>query len=128
MFSGASIWDSVIVSLIAFTIVFAVLAGLSAMIYATRFFAMIIEKREPEKKTELPVAVPVSQAADSGVKDMKKVVAVISAVINASAGRSMNVISVTPVQGNCSNMNQMWRAAGIADCMASRFGSGTRSQ
>jgi len=123
---------AVIVSMIAFTIVFVVLAGLTVMIYAIRYFAMFTEKKDTRVETASAVAVsapatvsePVSPTVDSGAKDMKKVVAVISAAINAHTGKSMNIVSVTPAQGNCSNMNQMWRAAGIADCMARRFGGG----
>ena len=128
-FQGAG--GAIVVSFIAFSIVFIVLAGLCAMIYATRYFAMIAEKKKAEEKAVPPAVVPVSavvsQTVEGSAKDMKKVVAIISAVINASAGRSMNIISVTPAQNYRSNMNQMWRVTGIAECMASRFGSGSRS-
>ena len=130
-FSFDGLSGSIIVSLIAFSIVFAVLAGLSAMIYATRYFAMIAGKKKTAEKTApsvvepVPAAAPVSRAPD--VKDMKRVVAVISAAVHASAGGSVNIISVTPAKGNCSDMNKMWRATGIAECMASRFGTGTGS-
>ena len=126
---------AVIVSLIAFTIVFSVLAALSAMIFVNRYIAAIAEKKDKGAKTapsasapapSATTAAPVTQTA-TDANDMKKVVAVISAAINASVGKSVNIISVTPAQGNCSNMNVMWRAAGIAECMASRLGTDSRS-
>jgi predicted membrane protein len=124
-FHGES--GALIVSLIAFTIVFSVLAALSATIFINRYIAMIVEKKDKGAKTASSasapsdsVAAPVSQTA-SDVNDMKKVVAAISAAINASVGGSVNIISVTPAQSNCSSMNQMWRTTGIAECMASRL-------
>ena len=126
-FSG--IGGALIVSLIAFTIVFVVLMGLSAIIYANRYISMIVEKKETSKKTvtsaPLPVSAPQTPMVDADANDMKKVVAVISAAINASVGRRVNILSVTPapVQGNSLNMTAMWRVTGIAECMESRLGS-----
>ena len=123
------------VSLIAFTIVFAVLAALCSMIYVNRYIAMIVEKKDTPKASApsapvsasapapAPAPAPVSQTQAS-VKDMKKTVAAISAAITAATGRSMNVISVTPVQGNSfPNMTPVWRVKGIAECIESRLSS-----
>jgi Na+-transporting methylmalonyl-CoA/oxaloacetate decarboxylase gamma subunit len=128
-FHGAG--GSLIVSLIAFTIVFAVLAGLSATIYANRYIAMIFGKKNaPKEKTVSSAAVDVPAPASKTVEsdnDMKKVVAAISAAINASSGRNVNILRVTPTQapsqGNCLNMTPVWRVTGIAECMESRLGS-----
>ena len=125
----AGIGGALVVSLIAFTIVFVVLAGLSAMIFANRYISMIIQKKEPAKITvpsaPLPVSAPPGPIVDSNANDMKKVVAAISAAINASVGRRVNILSVTqaPVQGNSLNMTAMWRVTGVAECMESRLGS-----
>ncbi|MCL1940392.1 MAG: OadG family protein [Synergistaceae bacterium] len=123
---------AVIVSLIAFTIVFSVLAALSAMIFVNRYIAAIAEKKDKGAKTAPSASAPAAAAApviqaSPDANDMKKVVAVISAAINASVGKSVNIISIRPAQGNCSNTNVMWRAAGIAECMASRLGTDSRS-
>lgn len=122
---------ALIVSLIAFTIVFSVLAALSAMIYVNRYIAMIAGKKDKTNSPSMPAPVPaptsepLTQAASDDM-DVKKLVAVISAAICASTGRRMNVISVSPMaptHGNCSSMTPIWRVAGIAECMGSRLGS-----
>jgi Na+-transporting methylmalonyl-CoA/oxaloacetate decarboxylase gamma subunit len=123
---------AVIVSLIAFTIVFSVLAALSEMIFVNRYIAAIAEKKDKGAKTAPSASAPAAAAApviqaSPDANDMKKVVAVISAAINASVGKSVNIISIRPAQGNRSNTNVMWRAAGIAECMASRLGTDSRS-
>jgi Na+-transporting methylmalonyl-CoA/oxaloacetate decarboxylase gamma subunit len=125
----AGIGGALIVSIIAFTIVFVVLTGLSAMIYANRYISIIVKNKETTKETvpSAPVSVsaPVDQMVYSDANDMKKVVAAISAAINASIGRRVNILSVAraPVQGNSLNMTAMWRIAGIAECMEKRLGS-----
>ena len=58
----------------------------------------------------------------TGVNDMKKVVAAITSAINVSIGRNMSIKSVMPVQ-QYSDMNTMWRITGIAECMENRLGS-----
>ncbi|MCL1876146.1 MAG: OadG family protein [Synergistaceae bacterium] len=120
---------ALIVSLIAFTIVFSVLAALSATIFVNRYIAMIVGKKDKPATPSAPapqaVSAPVSQAASDDL-DMKKVVAAISAAICASTGRRMNVISVARVplaHGNCPSLTPIWRATGIAECMESRLGS-----
>lgn len=112
---------ALIVSLIAFTIVFGVLAGLSAIICGVRYFAAIVEKK-PKPAPATISAAPAAVQASEG-KDMKKLVAAISAALIASTGRQMKIISVAPLMGNCSPLNQRWRAAGLADCLESRMGS-----
>ena len=125
---------ALIVSLIAFTIVFSVLAALCAMIYVNRYIAMVAGSGNKTDKTDKTngasapqtVSAPAGQTT-SDEKEIKKLVAAISAAICASTGRRMNVISVTPAvaptYGNCPSMTPIWRAAGIAECMESRLGS-----
>ena len=124
------IGGAILVALIAFSVVFLVLIGLFALLKANRYLAMIVEKKDTMEKAApsvaAPVSAPVSQTSDA--KDMKKVIAVISAAINASVGGGMNIISVTPTRGNCSDMNKMWRVTGVAECMASRLGTGPWSR
>jgi Na+-transporting methylmalonyl-CoA/oxaloacetate decarboxylase gamma subunit len=122
---------ALIVSMIAFSIVFIVLSGLCAIIFVNRYIAMSVGKKNSAAKTapakEKPAVPAVSAASVSAPvsddKDMKKIVAAISAAINASAGRSMRIVSVTPVQNTCFNMSTAWRIAGVAECMSSRIGS-----
>jgi Na+-transporting methylmalonyl-CoA/oxaloacetate decarboxylase gamma subunit len=124
-FQGAG--GALIVTLIAFTIVFIVLIGLAALISANRYLAKILERKDAVEETAPSGAVRVSASASqtSGAKDMKKVVAAISAVINASVGRRVNILSVTKehMQGSCVNVTPVWRVKGIAECMENRLGS-----
>ena len=122
-------------SVVAFIIVFILLAGicLYAIISLNRHVAVVMEKKESAQKAVSPEAVtapvfapaPVIQA--SSAKEMKKIVAAISAAINASVGRSMKIISVIPAQAQ--NMSPIWRVTGITECMDSRLSgdSGSRS-
>lgn len=132
-FGGAAI-----VSLIAFTIVFLVLAGLSAIICCVRYFAIIadsIGKKKPAApaaKGKAPAAAPTASVAAPAPAvavaahgtDKKKLVAVISGAILAMTGKNVRVLSVNPaplIEGNCTPMNRMWRSAGIAECLGSRL-------
>ena len=123
-FQGAS--GALIVTLIAFTIVFVVLVGLAALINANRYLAKILEKKGAAEETvpSAPVAASAYARQAPGAKDMKKVVAAISAAINASTGRRMNILSVTKAQVHGSaNVTPVWRVKGIAECMENRLGS-----
>jgi hypothetical protein len=118
-------------SVIAFIVVFFLLAGLClyAIISLNRHVAVIVGKNEsaqntvPSEAIPAPVFVsaPVNQIADPGSKDMKKIVAAISAAINASVGRSVRIISVTGAQAP--NISPIWRVTGITECMESRLSS-----
>ena len=112
-----------IVSIIAFAVVFILLAGLFAVIYVNHYV-----KSKLKKNVEAAISASLANIADAPAgkaefdDDLKKVVAAISAAIIVASGGNANIISVTPVQ-NSSNMGQMWRATGIAECMESRLGS-----
>jgi len=126
-FYGAIV--ALLVSLMAFTVVFVVLAGLFAIIVGKRYLAVILEKRDIGVETALPaiVSTPVSQTevepapVAKTAEDIKKLIAAISAAINVSIGKSVKITSVMPVQRSDANIR--WRTMGIAECMKSRLGS-----
>ena len=119
---------TLLISLIAFTIVFVVLACLIAIIVGKRYLATVMENKDAGVESDLPAAISVTDSQTETAlipicresEDIKKVIAAVTAAINVSIGKSMN-ISVTPVQ--CSDMNTRWRTMGIAECMKSRLGS-----
>ena len=119
---------ALLVSLIAFTIVFVVLACLIAIIVGKRYLATVLEKKDAGSESCLPEAISVSDSQTESAlmpicrkpDDIKKVIAAVTAAINFSISNNMN-ISDTPVQ--CSDMNTRWRSMGIAECMKSRLGS-----
>ena len=125
--------DVLMVSVLAYVIIIFLLTGLClyTIISLNRHIAKITEKKEPAKETVTSEAIfapapvfvsaPVSQAVGPGVKDMKKIVAAISAAINASVGRSMRIISVTRAQTHIPNTSPIWRVTGITECMESRL-------
>lgn len=125
-FEGVS--GSITVSITAFTIVFAVLAGLTAVIYAIKIFAgedvgpaaasasPLLPGGEPAPSA--PVA-PVSRAA--GV-DRKVVAAITAAVLAATGGRG-RVLSVVPERGaeQPSRWTRTWRTAALIEGVGNRL-------
>lgn len=126
---------SIIVSLIAFPIVFMVLAGLAICISAIRLFVGAPKPAasaaggagssgsaaQPSNNASMAVAVP------SAGGDRAKIVAAISGALVAARGAGFRITSITPDMGgaavlsNCAPENRMWRAAGIMDVMGSRL-------
>lgn len=98
-FEGAS--GAISLSLIAFSIVFMVLLGLTAIIYGIRF---VVEFRSSSSKPK-PVTVPVkksvstsnsrpSASSASGLSD--EIVAAITGALVAKMGGGFRILSVTP--------------------------------
>lgn len=129
-FEGVS--GAVIISITAFTIVFAVLLGLTAVIYAIKIFSggnggsdgkavpAPAPAPQPAPVSAAPAA-PVSPAALGS--DDRKVVAAITAAILAATGGRGRVLSVVPegAKEQASRWTRTWRTAGLIEQVGNRL-------
>lgn len=125
-FQGVS--GALIVSLIAFTIVFLVLAGLTGVIYAMRLFAGESEKKDSNppsassNNTVAPVSAPASSTADKG-----RVAAVISAAILAATHGRGRILSIAQegylraASSSLAESTRTWRSVGILERVSGRL-------
>ena len=131
-FEGVS--GSITVSVTAFTIVFAVLAGLTAVIYAIKIFA---------GEDAGPAAAPVTPAASASLAPPRgepapsapvapkpraagvdgKIVAAITAAILAATGGRGRVLSVVPERGagQPSRWTRTWRTSALIEGVGNRL-------
>ena len=125
-FEGVS--GSITVSITAFTIVFAVLAGLTAVIYAIKIFAG--EDAGPAAASASPApprADPAPSAAVAPVprtaEDDRRVVAAITAAVLAATGGRGRVLSVVPERGaeQPSRWTRTWRTAALIEGVGNRL-------
>ena len=106
--SFEGIGGAIALSLIAFSIVFLVLAGLTLLIYAMRVITKLAGKSEapaasakPKAAAPAPVAAPVAPAASAASQCADdELVAVITAAIAAEIGSMVAVKSIVPVNGH----------------------------
>ena len=125
-FEGVS--GSITVSITAFTIVFAVLAGLTAVIYAIKIFAG--EDVGPAAASASPLlpggepapSAPVAPAPRAAGVDRKVVAAITAAVLAATGGRGW-VLSVVPERGaeQPSRWTRTWRTAALIEGVGNRL-------
>lgn len=125
-FEGVS--GSITVSITAFTIVFAVLAGLTAVIYAIKIFAG--EDVGPAAASASPLlprgepapSAPVAPAPRAAGVDRKVVAAITAAVLAATGGRG-RVLSVAPERGaeQPSRWTRTWRTAALIEGVGNRL-------
>lgn len=125
-FEGVS--GSITVSITAFTIVFAVLAGLTAVIYAIKIFAG--EDTGPAAASASPLlpggepapSAPVAPAPRAAGVDRKVVAAITAAVLAATGGRGW-VLSVVPERGaeQPSRWTRTWRTAALIEGVGNRL-------
>ena len=125
-FEGVS--GSITVSITAFTIVFAVLAGLTAVIYAIKIFAG--EDVGPASASASPLlpggepapSAPVAPAPRAAGVDRKVVAAITAAVLAATGGRG-RVLSVVPERGaeQPSRWTRTWRTAALIEAVGNRL-------
>ena len=125
-FEGVS--GSITVSITAFTIVFAVLAGLTAVIYAIKIFAG--EDVGPAAASASPLlprgepapSAPVASAPRAAGVDRKVVAAITAAVLAATGGRG-RVLSVVPERGaeQPSRWTRTWRTAALIEGVGNRL-------
>ena len=122
-FEGIS--GALIVSVVAFSIVFIVLAGLTAVIYAIKTFS----GGAPKSTTPAPASVPAPTAApvtattaslSATPTNSARVTAVITAAILAATGGHGKILSVTPEKPRV-DWTQTWRISGRLDRLASRL-------
>jgi Na+-transporting methylmalonyl-CoA/oxaloacetate decarboxylase gamma subunit len=116
---------ALIVSFIAFTIVFIVLAGLTAVIYAIKFFSAG-EDDKKDSGTPTPVAPAAASSASaptSAPGDGGRLTAVITAAILAATHGRGRILSVTPasLRAGASVCASTWRTSGIVDRVGSRL-------
>jgi len=111
---------ALIYSLIAFSIVFIVLGGLTAIIYAMRLLTGDSSSEEPDEKITLP-----AKASSIHSPDVKKqhVAAIAAAILTATGGRG-RILGVTPLgQGRTisSEATKVWRTAAIMSIASRRL-------
>ena len=121
-FEGVS--GSITVSVTAFTIVFAVLAGLTAVIYAIKIFAgpaAASGSPAPPEGDPAPLA-PVAPAPRAAGVDRKVVAAITAAILAATGGRGQ-VLSVVPEEGaeRPSRWTRIWRTAALIEGVGNRL-------
>lgn len=125
-FEGVS--GSITVSITAFTIVFAVLAGLTAVIYAIKIFAgEDVGPAAASASPRLPggepaPSAPVAPAPRAAGVDRKVVAAITAAVLAATGGRG-RVLSVVPERGaeQPSRWTRTWRTAALIEGVGNRL-------
>lgn len=120
-------------SIIAFSIVFLVLLGLTAVIYAIRFFANIINQRNQKKVTtpkkasgNTPVKTAVtSSSATAGTAE--EVVAAITGALIAKMGKGFRIVNIKAKSVDLAN--DPWKGWGKMEAMegmdCSNWNSGT---
>ena len=132
VFEGVS--GSITVSVTAFTIVFAVLAGLTAVIYAIKIFAgegagsaaapvapAASASPAPPRGDPAPSA-PVAPMPRAAGVDRKVVAAITAAILTATGGRG-RVLSVVPERGigQPSRWTGTWRTAALIEGVGNRL-------
>ncbi|WP_300523030.1 OadG family protein [Aminiphilus sp.] len=100
-FVGAG--GAVILALIAFSIVFLVLIGLSFIIVGNKCLSEVVDNRKKQRSTPAaskPAVPTVSQAVSAGVSqsaDEENLIAVLTAAVAATLGSAVTVTNVRPV-------------------------------
>lgn len=126
-FEGVS--GSVIVSITAFTIVFIVLLGLTAVIYAIKIFAGENSASNGKASavpapapSQAPAPVSVVSATPSGCESTRVVAAITAAILAATGGRG-RVLSVVPeeARGPGSRWTRTWRTAALIEQVGNRL-------
>lgn len=123
-FEGIS--GAINVSIVAFSIVFAVLLGLTVVIYAMRLFAggsaPKPEGNAPAAKASQAVAPAAAPAASStpvaSAAAQTMVVAAITAAILAATDGQGKILSITPETvetNNASRWTRTWKTSGVLD-------------
>lgn len=119
---------SLIVSFIAFTIVFIVLAGLTGVIYAIKLFAGDDEKKDsntPSAGTPAKAAPAAAVSAPTAPSDKGRVAAVVTAAILAATQGRGRILSIVqeglPSRGFLAEATRTWRSVGIVERVSGRL-------
>jgi len=104
-------------SLIAFTVVFLVLGGLSGIIYGIKYMAAGLDRK---KGGGTPAAPAVSAAAaptpsPAGGAGRNRLLAVLTAAVAATEGRPVRIASVRPLAAAAPSGGHEWRRMGILE-------------
>ena len=128
-FEGVS--GSIIISITAFTIVFAVLLGLTAVIYAIKIFSGGESETggsAPAASSPKTVPAPVASAASAapavrGAGESAKIIAAITAAILTATGGQGRVLSVVPEgeKNQGARWTRTWRTAGLIEQVGNRL-------
>lgn len=111
------------VSLVAFSIVFIVLLGLTLVIFAMRFFAAG-ERPKPDDGATAPQSAPTASAAPAARAEgaQARVVAAITAAILAATGGMGRVVSIAPETVDAvqkgARWTRAWRASGVLNLIS----------
>lgn len=130
-FQGAS--GAFIVSLIAFTIVFVVLAGLTAVIYAIKFFAGSSDNGKKDQGTpaapvaaapKAAVATPSAPSLAVGNNNTRLTAVITAAILAATQGRG-RILSITPAASDACALafssTRTWKTTGIVERIGGRL-------
>lgn len=121
-FHGAS--GALIVSMIAFTIVFLVLIGLTLVIYAIKFFSGSGEKKDSgTPSTPVTPAAVASVAAPQPPAGKSQITAAITAAILAATQGRGRILSVSPAlqDGIAPLSRTTWKTTGIVERISGRL-------
>lgn len=108
-----------LMSLIAFSIVFLVIMGLMLMMMALKVFAGAMDGGQKAKAAPAATSAPAAPAAKSGMsaavsvaasQDDDELIAVIAAAVSAACGRAARVVSFKPATVTGASA---WRMTGI---------------
>ncbi len=130
--SESGIAGAFTMSVIAFTVVFLVLGGLSAIIYGIKYLAAGLGSKKVTlppggKSSASPLTAPAPSAPasvlppSSGTSpDRGRLLAVLAAAVAASSGRAMSIRTVTPVPVSAGCGGE-WKRMGIAESHAALY-------
>lgn len=121
-FEGVS--GAINVSIVAFSIVFGVLLGLTVMIYAIRIFSRAEAPKQDGpaggRSAPAPATVPsAAPVAAQGAAPQQKIVAAITGAILAATGGRGRVVSIAPASQ--ARVGSTWRTSGIVALVSGRL-------
>ncbi len=113
-------------SLIAFTVVFLVLGGLSGIIYAIKYMAAGLDRKKgggtpashgvsAPASPAAPAAPAASSPSPAAGADRNRLLAVLTAAVAATEGRPVRIASVRPLAAAAPTGGHEWRRMGILE-------------
>ena len=110
-------------SLIAFTVVFLVLGGLSGIIYAIKYMAAGLDRKKgggtpapAAPSMSAPAAAPAAPSLSPAAgADRNRLLAVLTAAVAATEGRPVRIASVRPLAAAAPTGGHEWRRMGILE-------------
>ena len=110
-------------SLIAFTVVFLVLGGLSGIIYAIKYMAAGLDRKKgggtpapAAPSMSAPAAAPAAPSPSPAAgADRNRLLALLTAAVAATEGRPVRIASVRPLAAAAPTGGHEWRRMGILE-------------